>query len=102
MRRELLIFLFLVFPLAVFGESGITSLRFTGTPIDGGQSCVSCHTPPSGPNQGSLTIDVTPYSPGVQQMIHVTVSDPASSRWGFQLTSRPVSDETKEAGTFSP
>lgn len=102
MRRELLWFLVIAFPAAVFGESGNTSLRFTGAPADGGQNCVSCHAPRPGPSQGSLTIDVSSYSPGVQQTIRVTVADPTSSRWGFQLTSRLVSDETRPAGTFSP
>lgn len=104
MRRQLLFLTILsAAPALLFSESQTPSIRFTGAPTDGGQTCASCHRAPSGAAAGSITIDVgSTYSPGVAQMIHVTVSDPAASRWGFQLTSRVISDETMEAGTFTP
>jgi len=30
------------------------------------------------------------------------ITDPNASRWGFQLTARPLDDTTQEAGTFTP
>ncbi len=33
--------------------------------------------------------------------IHFTVQHPRGMRWGFQLTARVVSDESKEAGIFA-
>ncbi|MBS1858237.1 MAG: hypothetical protein JST11_22895 [Acidobacteria bacterium] len=38
----------------------------------------------------------------MKQLIHVTVSHPEAARWGFQLTARLVSDDSKPAGTFTP
>jgi uncharacterized protein (TIGR03437 family) len=37
----------------------------------------------------------------VKQLIEVQVSHPTAMRFGFQLTARPVSDETRQAGTFT-
>jgi uncharacterized protein (TIGR03437 family) len=85
----------------LLAESGTATIRTTGAPIDGGQTCASCHSPKAGANLGSLSIDPSAYAPGLSQTIHVTITDPGSSRWGFQLTSRLVSDETVEAGTFA-
>lgn len=85
---------------AAFAESGPPSIRFTGAPTDGGQTCAACHTGSTDP-RGSVTMDVGEYNPGVLQTIHVTVAHPQASRWGFQMTARVVSDETKEAGTFT-
>jgi hypothetical protein len=36
----------------------------------------------------------------VRQTIRVIVEHPDAATWGFQLTARQVSDETKAAGTF--
>jgi uncharacterized protein (TIGR03437 family) len=52
-------------------------------------------------SRGSVTVGISDYNPGVQQMIHIHVSHPVAMRWGFQITIREVSDETAEAGTFS-
>lgn len=102
MRRKLLVVLLSACPALLFAESQTASIRFTGAPSDGGLTCISCHSPRAGANTGSVSINTgSTYSPGVAQMIHVTVSDPAASRWGFQLTSRIISDEKQEAGTFA-
>ena len=42
------------------------------------------------------------YAPGVKQTIKVTVSHPEAMRWGFEITARLASDETKTAGDFAP
>ncbi|MDQ2944607.1 MAG: hypothetical protein M3Y27_01450, partial [Acidobacteriota bacterium] len=88
-------------PIALYAESGTATIRRTGAAIDGGQTCASCHSPRAGANAGAVTIDPSAYTASVPQTIHVRVTDPGSARWGFQLTSRLVSDETKEAGTFA-
>ena len=86
-------------------ESAMPSIGYTGAPADhNGQNCSVCHNSFGAANsnsQGSVTVSVTNYNPGVQQMIHVMVTNPKASRWGFQMTIREVSDETREAGTFS-
>ncbi len=100
---------FFVISLAVgsslLAESGTTSIRFAGVQADGGRDCSSCHSTFGAANSDSrngVTIDVVDYNPGVAQTIHVTVAHPLASAWGFQLTARPVSDETQQAGTFTP
>lgn len=91
--------------MALHAESTNTSLRFAGVPADGGQNCSTCHTGTGGANadaRGMVTINAADYNPGIGQMLHITITHPTASRWGFQLTARPVSDETKQAGTFLP
>ncbi len=92
-------------PAMALAESAMPSIGYTGAPADhNGQNCSVCHNSFGAANsnsQGSVTVSVTNYNPGVQQMIHVMVTNPKASRWGFQMTIREVSDETREAGTFS-
>ena len=92
-------------PAVVLAESVTPSIGYTGAPADHkGQNCSVCHSSFGAANsdtRGSVTVSITDYNPGVQQMIHVTVSHPTATRWGFQMTIREVSDETTEAGTFS-
>jgi uncharacterized protein (TIGR03437 family) len=47
-----------------------------------------------------VTIDAATYIPGTKQTITVTVKHPEATRWGFQLTARMTSDQTKEAGVI--
>lgn len=46
-----------------------------------------CHTPPVGPNQGSVEVLGVPscYVPGEKYVLTVKVSDPNASRWGFEI-----------------
>jgi uncharacterized protein (TIGR03437 family) len=92
-------------PAVALAESVMPSIGYTGAPADHkGQNCSVCHNSFGAANsnpQGSVTVSITNYNPGVQQMIHVTVTDPKATRWGFQMTIREVSDETREAGTFT-
>jgi uncharacterized protein (TIGR03437 family) len=86
----------------MYGRSAGPPIKRTGAAVDGGQNCTVCHRSfavDSGP--GRVTIAAAPYTPGVKQNITVTVDDPAGKRWGFQLTARPFSDQTKQAGTFT-
>lgn len=105
MHRILPVILFALAPGVALAESAMPSIGYTGAPADhNGQNCSVCHSSFGAANsntQGSVTVSITNYNPGVQQMIHVTVSNPMATRWGFQMTIREVSDETTEAGTFS-
>lgn len=75
----------------------------TGAEVDGGLACNACHlgTELNSPG-GRLTITVSPYTPGVKQMIQVRLEHPEAMRWGFQLTARIDSEKTRKAGTFTP
>ncbi len=94
-----------VTPLALYGFSTGPPQRRTAVPADGGQNCTVCHTtfaPANSDPRGRVAILADPYVPGVKQIIRVTVEHPEASRWGFQLTARLASDETKPAGTLAP
>lgn len=67
---------------------------------DGGLTCTACHTGDTG--SGQVSLDVTDYVPGQSQRLHVTISDPNATRWGFQLAARPVNNLAQEAGSFTP
>jgi len=79
-------------------------VRRTGAAVDGGLDCTACHrtyAPANSDPRGRLTIQASPYVPGVKQAVRVQVEHPEGARWGFQLTARLGSDETKPAGTFT-
>lgn len=98
--RILLPLLLAAVPLSLFGESGHPTLRSTGAPTDGGRTCATCHTGPAG--RGSVAIlNLVAYQPGITQVLRIAVADPDAAAWGFQITARPVNDETKPAGTFA-
>ncbi len=75
--------------------------RKSGGPFPAESVCSECHSG-AGLNRGPGSVDfsVQPYTPGQAQMITVTVSDPNQMRWGFQLTARPASNFTAQAGSF--
>jgi len=104
MNRIFSAILFALAPAVMLAESAMPSIGYTGAPADhNGQNCSVCHSSFGAANsdtQGSVAVSITDYNPGVQQMVHVTVSHPTASRWGFQMTIREVSDETSNAGTF--
>lgn len=80
-------------------------LKRTGAAVDGGVNCSACHRTFALANSdptGRVQITADNYTPGVKQTIRVTVTHPTASRWGFQLTARTMSDESKTAGTFAP
>lgn len=103
--RNLLFSLGLAAPVVVFGFSNGPPPRRTGAAVDGGLDCTACHrtfAPANSDPRGSVRIQTSGYHPGQKQMIRVTVSHPEAARWGFQLTARVASDETKMAGTLTP
>ncbi len=91
-------------PITLFAFSTGPPIKRTGAPVDdGGRTCTACHTSfaLNDGTGGSVAIIASPYQPGVKQTITVRVNHPTAIRFGFQLTARPTSDETKEAGTFA-
>src|SRR5947208_5175635 len=88
-------------PLVLLAFTNTPFVRRAGAPTDdNGATCIACHQPGNG--TGRVTLDVSTYTPGEAQTIHVAITDPNASRWGFQLTARPLNDTTQEAGTFAP
>ncbi len=73
------------------GESNCTEAKcHVGTALNGGGGSVKVTFP------GGST-----YAPGVKQHLVVTISDPTNTHWGFELTARPSSDPTTQAGSFT-
>lgn len=92
------------FPVLVFAFSTGPPIKRTGAAVDGGTNCTVCHNtfaPANSDPRGSVSIDAVNYTPGVTQTIKVTIKHPEAMRWGFQITARLASDQTKEAGTFA-
>jgi uncharacterized protein (TIGR03437 family) len=79
--------------------------RRTGAQIDGGLDCTDCHQtfrPANVDTRGRVFVEAIDYTPAVKQNIRVVVEHPDAIRWGFQLTARLASDESRQAGTFAP
>jgi uncharacterized protein (TIGR03437 family) len=79
-------------------------VRRTGAPVDdNGATCFACHRdgPPVNQGGGNVRVGSNDYIPGVKQNVSITITDPTALRWGYQITSRLVSDETKQAGSFT-
>lgn len=88
-------------PVLMFGFSTGPPGARTGAPVDGGTTCNACHrTGTLNDGKGKLLISASAYTPGAKQKITVTLSHPEAQRWGFEITARLMSDETKKAGTF--
>jgi uncharacterized protein (TIGR03437 family) len=103
--QKLLLSIGLAAPVLLFAFSSGPPIRRTGAAVDGGQTCTACHqtyAPANSDPRGRVTLLAGSYTPGVKQLIWVTVEHPEARRWGFQLTARLASDETKPAGTFTP
>ncbi len=103
-RRLLYALICGLLPIAMFGFSTGPPIKRTGAAVDGGITCTACHitfAPANSDPAGSVKIDAASYKPGVPQVVKVTVQHPQALRWGFQLTARPVNDQTKMAGTFT-
>jgi uncharacterized protein (TIGR03437 family) len=103
--RKFLVVTSLTVPILLFGFSSGPPVRRTGAAVDGGQNCTACHqtfAPANSDPRGRITVLAGSYTPGVKQLIWVTVEHPEAVRWGFQLTARLASDESKPAGTFTP
>lgn len=105
MNRMMWCALLLATPLMMYARSAGSPVRRTGAAIDGGLDCAACHrsnAPANSDARGYLRISAVNYTPGKKQMIRVDVFHPEASRWGFQLTARLTSDESRKAGTLTP
>lgn len=104
MRTHLVVVLLSALPTLLMGFSTGPPIKRTGAAVDGGTNCSACHrtfAPANSDPTGSVRITADNYTPGVKQTIKVTVSHPTAARWGFQLTARTMSDDSKPAGTFA-
>jgi uncharacterized protein (TIGR03437 family) len=93
-----------ILPGLLIAFSAGPPVKSTGAAVDGGLNCTVCHRTFGTANPdslGSVVISAASYTLSVKQIIKVTVTHPEAARWGFQLTARLVSDETKPAGTFT-
>lgn len=99
--------IFAIIPVLIYAYATGPDPRKTGAPGD--QTCnqVQCHvgTPVNG-GGGRVEISYaggSNYTPGVKQRFTVTITDPVARVYGFQASTRPVSNLTNgQAGTFSP
>jgi uncharacterized protein (TIGR03437 family) len=102
-----------IVPALLLAHSAGPDPRYTAAPGDAPLACASqtCHTSAvkGGPINfygGSVSAvfsGASSYTPGQPQTITVSVSDPANSVYGFQLTARLESDQVNgQAGTFTP
>ncbi|MBI4909782.1 MAG: hypothetical protein HY820_39560 [Acidobacteria bacterium] len=88
-------------PVLMFGFSNGPPGARTGAPVDGGLACTACHRGGTlNDGKGRLLITAAAYTPGTRQKITVRLEHPDAQRWGFEITARLMSDETKKAGTF--
>src|SRR5262245_54243897 len=87
-------------PFTLFSFSTGPPVMRTGAAVDGGLACNVCHTTfaLNDDTGGKILVRANPYTPGIKQVIEVQVSHPDARRFGFQLTSRLASDESKQAG----
>lgn len=89
---------------AALATSSGGPIKRTGAAVDGGLTCLQCHNqfaPPVNQGGGRVLVSVNAYTPGSTYSLNVQVMDPSAIRWGFQLTARVASDETRQAGTFT-
>ncbi|MCU0246862.1 MAG: Reeler domain-containing protein [Bryobacter sp.] len=73
----------------------------TGAPP--GTTCTACHAGTANSGPGSLRVEFpsgSSYTPGSTYRLRVTLSDPAATRWGFQVTARAGAENTTLSGTF--
>src|SRR5271169_3602956 len=102
MRTKVLLSLLAGIPVILLAFSATPFIRRAGAPSDdNGATCTACHQI-SATLPGSVSLNITSYTPSQTQLIHVTIADPQAVRWGFQMTARPLNDTTQEAGTFTP
>lgn len=91
-------------PSLVHANSAGAPIRRTGNAFDGGTDCTACHrtfAPANSQPGGFVRISAVNYTPGAKQTLRVEVFHPDARRWGFQLTSRLSSDDSRKAGVIT-
>lgn len=107
MRKLAHFVVYSIIPVGLYAHTNGLPIGYTGANAaavdNSGATCIQCHQGPPGLNQGSgrVTIFVGNYTPGVQQTIVVKVEDNTALKFGFQITARLQSDQTKQAGTLA-
>ena len=104
MKTRIFFSLLCALPFVLWAYSTGPPVQRTGAAVDGGLDCSVCHSnlgPANSDSRGSVTITAGNYTPGVQQVVTVSVAHPQQQRWGFELIARLASDETKQAGSFA-
>jgi len=87
--------------LLLYANSGGSQGGYTGSPGDGGNTCVGCHSGSDVINQaGWVTSDIPPegYTPGMQYTITVTGNHENVQKFGFELTAE--TDDQARVGEF--
>ncbi len=90
-------------PIFIHAHAGGPVVGKAGVP--GELNCTMCHSGTVGAGPGSVRVTFPKglaYKPGVTQRLIVTVSDPAQTRWGFELTARQAGNPKLQAGAFKP
>lgn len=96
-----------VLPSLVHANSAGAPIRRTGNPFDatnGGGDCSACHrtfAPANSAPGGFVRISAVNYTPGARQTVRVEVFHPEARRWGFELTARLASDDSRKAGVIT-
>ena len=91
--------LFAVIALLLANSSGSPGGK-TGSPGDGGTTCVQCHTGTANPVNDWITTDIpmTGYVPGTTYTITLTGTHTGVGKFGFELTAEDNSNN--KVGTF--
>lgn len=87
-------------PATMYSKAGAPDAAGAGVP--GESTCAVCH---SGNGTGNVAVTFPnglTYTPGTNQTLTVTVTDPVEKSWGFQLTARASSSVKAQAGSFTP
>lgn len=87
--------------LLLMANSGGSQGGYTGSPGDGGNTCVACHSGSDVINQeGWITSDIPPegYTPGMEYTITVTGNHENVQKFGFELTAE--TDDQTRIGEF--
>ena len=98
-----------VIPVLIWAHEYGPDAGYCNVPKESGTCAQSgCHvgTANASTNKGSIAVNFpngATYTPGVNQHLTVTISDPATTQraWGFQLTARNASASATLAGTFA-
>lgn len=89
-------------PVLLFAFTAGPPLGRTGAAVDGGLACNACHRGADlNDGRGRIRITAAAYTPGMRQRISVRVEHPDATKWGFEITARLQSDNTRTAGNFT-
>ena len=96
-----------VIPALLYAYSSGPNASYTGAPGDNKTACISggCHVGTVNSFSGKVAVtapDGSTYTPGATQRLSITISDASQKAWGFQLTARATSDNSRAGDLISP